>query len=296
VDKKSVGKGDLERREPDPPRVLLGTVKVGRPNCRKCAEVVPVETPETVVCSRCGSYYHQKCWEAPPAPFECFGCEEHRAERAGRRRAAFYGVFGVLLVGLSPLFGLIGTSQVVGAGPVAFMAGLGLTLLVVGLTLVFRWIRAAGGGEAGTPRGWRCPYCHTDLAQGEERVACERCGAWHHPACWEEAGSCSACQHDSAAQAATQPLAAWVWGILPAWVLGPPTLAFLIWGPEFRGRGLLAPGVAVIAVVLGVRFKAHYARRRLARRAQGSDAKGPRAPLKDFAPDEAPGSRPREKA
>lgn len=39
----------------------------------------------------------------------------------------------------------------------------------------------------------RCPYCHTSASATREAVACQRCLARHHGACWDEAGCCSSC-------------------------------------------------------------------------------------------------------
>lgn len=47
----------------------------------------------------------------------------------------------------------------------------------------------------------RCPYCHEGVAvEAEAWVACERCLARHHRACWDEGQRCAACS-------ATVPLA-----------------------------------------------------------------------------------------
>ncbi|MBX3467347.1 MAG: hypothetical protein KF878_10690 [Planctomycetes bacterium] len=42
----------------------------------------------------------------------------------------------------------------------------------------------------------RCPFCHDDVhpdAGDVACVACERCLARHHEACWDEARRCGAC-------------------------------------------------------------------------------------------------------
>ena len=40
----------------------------------------------------------------------------------------------------------------------------------------------------------RCPFCLDDVEGSEQKQGCPSCMAWHHSACWEEAGSkCSAC-------------------------------------------------------------------------------------------------------
>ncbi len=40
----------------------------------------------------------------------------------------------------------------------------------------------------------RCPYCHADVASDAAGwVACEKCLARHHTACWDEGGRCSTC-------------------------------------------------------------------------------------------------------
>lgn len=51
--------------------------------------------------------------------------------------------------------------------------------------------------EPNAPPGLRCPWCHDDLPAGlagaeAAVVACARCAAPHHVACWVEAGRCSA--------------------------------------------------------------------------------------------------------
>lgn len=40
--------------------------------------------------------------------------------------------------------------------------------------------------------GDRCPYCH-DAVKDLEGVACARCMARHHEACWDEYHQCAAC-------------------------------------------------------------------------------------------------------
>lgn len=39
-----------------------------------------------------------------------------------------------------------------------------------------------------------CPFCRTDVAEGEG-VVCARCLARQHEACWDEGGACAACRH-----------------------------------------------------------------------------------------------------
>ncbi len=46
--------------------------------------------------------------------------------------------------------------------------------------------RTAGDREAGA----RCPHCGAAIALGEEIVACMRCGAVHHVACWHSKDGC----------------------------------------------------------------------------------------------------------
>ena len=46
--------------------------------------------------------------------------------------------------------------------------------------------RTAGDREAGA----RCPHCAATIARGEEIVACMRCGAVHHVACWHSQDGC----------------------------------------------------------------------------------------------------------
>jgi hypothetical protein len=38
----------------------------------------------------------------------------------------------------------------------------------------------------------RCPYCHDAVSAGAVQ-GCPGCAAWHHAACWTEAGQCGAC-------------------------------------------------------------------------------------------------------
>jgi hypothetical protein len=46
----------------------------------------------------------------------------------------------------------------------------------------------------------RCPFCHDSITiDTADQVACKRCLARHHLACWNESGSCGACR-------ATEPL------------------------------------------------------------------------------------------
>jgi hypothetical protein len=39
----------------------------------------------------------------------------------------------------------------------------------------------------------RCPFCHEELAQGKELVACAACGARHHASCHRDHGRCASC-------------------------------------------------------------------------------------------------------
>lgn len=42
--------------------------------------------------------------------------------------------------------------------------------------------------------GPRCPFCHETITPRVEKLACDACMAWHHAACWDEAGgTCSSC-------------------------------------------------------------------------------------------------------
>jgi hypothetical protein len=46
----------------------------------------------------------------------------------------------------------------------------------------------------------RCPYCHDVVRpQDAAKVGCSACMAWHHEACWGEAGGCGACGFGRAA-------------------------------------------------------------------------------------------------
>lgn len=40
----------------------------------------------------------------------------------------------------------------------------------------------------------RCPYCHGPFAEPDLPLACARCLARHHVACWNETASCAACR------------------------------------------------------------------------------------------------------
>lgn len=60
--------------------------------------------------------------------------------------------------------------------------------------------------EVGVQRD-RCPYCHDEVAPGPERTACNQCGAWHHTACWGEAGCCSACRFQRDGDSPAAPVA-----------------------------------------------------------------------------------------
>ncbi|MEZ6185068.1 MAG: hypothetical protein R3F62_08680 [Planctomycetota bacterium] len=57
--------------------------------------------------------------------------------------------------------------------------------------------------------GPRCPFCHEAvLANEHEQLACNRCRAWHHQACWSEAGGrCSACGAGSTGLQTARPRA-----------------------------------------------------------------------------------------
>jgi hypothetical protein len=39
----------------------------------------------------------------------------------------------------------------------------------------------------------RCPYCHGELARGEDVAVCRDCDAKHHEACWPADGTCATC-------------------------------------------------------------------------------------------------------
>ena len=38
-----------------------------------------------------------------------------------------------------------------------------------------------------------CPYCKTEIKEGEEVKVCPECGIPHHAACWEENKGCTSC-------------------------------------------------------------------------------------------------------
>jgi hypothetical protein len=40
----------------------------------------------------------------------------------------------------------------------------------------------------------RCPFCHEDVALGQEAKVCSSCHAIHHEACYGEGAGCSACR------------------------------------------------------------------------------------------------------
>ena len=49
--------------------------------------------------------------------------------------------------------------------------------------------------QSSVGRALRCPFCHESVAsEREASVACERCRALHHRACWLEAQRCAACR------------------------------------------------------------------------------------------------------
>lgn len=83
------------------------------------------------------------------------------------------------------------------AGVVAAICAL-LALLIAGLAL-YVWGRRHGASRSARPRslvtaglrpGDRCLYCHEEAA---EEMACARCAAHHHDACWDERIQCAAC-------------------------------------------------------------------------------------------------------
>lgn len=47
----------------------------------------------------------------------------------------------------------------------------------------------------------RCPFCHDDVHAAESAV-CQDCLARHHPACWQESGSCASCSSENQLQSA----------------------------------------------------------------------------------------------
>jgi tetratricopeptide (TPR) repeat protein len=67
----------------------------------------------------------------------------------------------------------------------------------------------APGSRADQPaHAARCPYCHDDLrisADAPAWVACERCLARHHRACWRESVGCCACGWGGAMERARLP-------------------------------------------------------------------------------------------
>ena len=53
----------------------------------------------------------------------------------------------------------------------------------------------------------RCPYCHDDVHGDGQKQGCPSCMAWHHSACWQEAGErCSSCSAASAPVAVADPV------------------------------------------------------------------------------------------
>jgi hypothetical protein len=44
----------------------------------------------------------------------------------------------------------------------------------------------------------RCPFCLDAVAPQDVKQACLTCMAWHHRACWQEHGRCSACAQEDA--------------------------------------------------------------------------------------------------
>jgi hypothetical protein len=56
----------------------------------------------------------------------------------------------------------------------------------------------------------RCPYCHEDLAPEMEKAGCQSCLAWHHAACWHEAGGrCATCGRKRVSDARRRPGLRW---------------------------------------------------------------------------------------
>lgn len=51
----------------------------------------------------------------------------------------------------------------------------------------------------------RCPFCHEGVGDADEQVACQRCLARHHRACWGEGGRCSSCQAPTPLVQASSP-------------------------------------------------------------------------------------------
>lgn len=62
----------------------------------------------------------------------------------------------------------------------------------------------------------RCPFCHDEvLPTGQEKLACTSCMAWHHQACWQEHGGCSACaQRQETSPSAQRPRSMAKWLLL----------------------------------------------------------------------------------
>ncbi|MCO5166447.1 MAG: hypothetical protein M9894_08790 [Planctomycetes bacterium] len=56
----------------------------------------------------------------------------------------------------------------------------------------------------------RCPYCHDDVAvEAQDWLACARCLARHHAACWTESGRCGGCgAAEALARAGSAPVRA----------------------------------------------------------------------------------------
>ena len=73
----------------------------------------------------------------------------------------------------------------------------------------------------------RCPYCRDDVA-AEGSAVCEGCLARHHPACWDEAGACSACGSASRLERAQRrPMGGRVHD--PEWDTPPPAPVECAW-------------------------------------------------------------------
>lgn len=123
--------------------------------------------------------------------------------------------------------------------------------------------------------GLRCPFCHDDvnIDATVPWVACEKCLARHHEACWGEAGRCGGCAHDVAlagrlragSRSAEEPprsLAA-LWALLAVGLL---TVAVIVAGglvTYARARSRSAAFVAAErAGAEEQRVRAEHARRR----------------------------------
>ncbi len=109
----------------------------------------------------------------------------------------------------------------------------------------------------------RCPYCHTDIADGEARATCRACHAAAHEPCSIELGRCGACGRGEFERSGAGDVEGWVLIEAtggPAYVRiaprelaaregpGSPTLALDLASREARADGVIAGDVKLSVV------------------------------------------------